>query len=46
MVGDTVYYLTSQAMPAEIDKSAVIGYTESYTDAFPKENNATNFNRN
>ena len=41
MVGDTVYYLTSQAMPAEIDKSAVIGYTESYTDAFPKENNAT-----
>lgn len=45
MVGDTVYYLTSQAMPAEIDKSAVIGYTESYTDAFPKENNATNFNR-
>ena len=45
MVGDTVYYLTSQAMPAEIDESAVIGYTESYTDVFPKENNATNFSR-
>ncbi len=44
MVEDEIYYLSSE-IPAEVDESAVIGYTESYTDTFPEKNNQTNFNR-
>ena len=32
-------------MPAEVDPSAIIGYTDSYTDTFPKKDGETNFNR-
>lgn len=46
MVDDVVYYLTTEAMTEEeIDQSAIIGYTQSYTDTFPQRNNETNFNR-
>lgn len=45
MVNDQIYYWSVQAMPAEIDESAVLGYTKSYTDTFPKKNGETNFNR-
>ena len=44
MVDDVVYYL-SYAMPAEIDESAVVGYTTSYTDEMPQSNGEINFNR-
>lgn len=44
MVNDTVYLLEGNPMPAEVDESAIIGYTESYTDTFPENNGETNFN--
>lgn len=44
MVEGTVYYL-SVAVPGEIDESAIIGYTDSYTDTFPEKNGQTNFNK-
>ncbi len=44
MVDDLIYYL-EYAMPAEIDESAIIGYTTSYTDEMPSSNGETNFNR-
>lgn len=44
MVDGIVYYL-SAAVPGEIDESAIIGYTDSYTDVFPEKNRQTNFNR-
>lgn len=44
MVDDIVYYL-AYAMPAEIDESAIVGYTTSYTDEMPQSNGETNFNR-
>ena len=45
MVDGEVYYKPAGAMPAEIDESAILGYTESYTDTFPEKNGETNFNR-
>ena len=44
MVEDVVYYLATE-MPAEIDESAIIGYTNSYTDEMPQHNGEINFNR-
>lgn len=44
MVNDVIYYL-SHEMPVEIDESAIIGYTISYTDVMPRSNGETNFNR-
>lgn len=32
-------------MPGEVDNSAIIGYTSSYTDAFPEKDGETDFNR-
>lgn len=37
MVNDQIYYKTVQAIPAEIDESAILGYTKSYTDTFPEK---------
>ena len=45
MVEGEVYLKTVTAMPAEIDESAIIGYTTSYTDTFPEKDGETNFNR-
>jgi len=45
MVNDQIYNWSVQAIPAEIDESAILGYTKSYTDTFPKKNGETNFNR-
>ena len=45
MVNDQIYYKSVQAVPAEIDDSAILGYTKYYTDTFPKKNGETNFNR-
>ena len=44
MVDDIVYYLDSEIV-AEVDESAIIGYTNSYTNDMPKKNGETNFNR-
>lgn len=44
MVDSVVYYLETE-MPAEIDESAIIGYTDSYTEAMPESNGETNFDR-
>ena len=44
MVNDTVYLMEGEPMPAEVDESAIIGYTESYTGTFPENNGETNFN--
>ena len=45
MVNDQIYYLSVSAVPGEIDENAIIGYTKSYTETFPKKNGETNFNR-
>jgi len=44
MVDGEIYYKTVTAIPAEIDDSAILGYTDSYTDTFPKKDGETNFN--
>ena len=44
MVDNILYYL-QYAMPAEIDESAIIGYTTSYTEETPQTNGETNFNK-
>ena len=45
MVEGNIYLKSGSAMPAEIDENAIIGYTISYTDTFPKKEGETNFNR-
>ena len=45
MAEGTVYLKSVSAMPAEIDESAIIGYTTSYTDTYPEKDGETNFNR-
>lgn len=45
MVDGTIYYKTVTTMSAEVDESAILGYTESYTDTFPEKDGETNFNR-
>lgn len=45
MAEDTIYYKADEPMPAEVDESAILGYTDSYTDAFPQKNGETNFDR-
>ena len=44
MVNDIIYLVEGVPMPAEVDESAIIGYTESFTDTFPENNGETNFN--
>lgn len=45
MVEGGIYLKSAVAMPAEVDESAIIGYTTSYTDTFPEKDGETNFNR-
>lgn len=45
MVDDLIYLFSIEPMSAEVDETAIIGYTNSYTDTFPEENGQTNFNR-
>lgn len=42
---DSTIYLLGHAMPIEIDESAILGYTASYTDTFPSQSGETNFSR-
>ena len=46
MVDGVFYEKSYEAMPAEVDESAITGYIESYTDTFPDENGATNISKN
>lgn len=43
-VAGKIYHLY-QPMPAEIDPSAILGETTSYTDTWPSEDGQTNFSR-
>ena len=45
MAEGEIYLKSATAMPAEIDESAIIGYTTSYTDTYPEKDGETNFNR-
>ena len=45
MAEGMIYLKSASAMPAEIDESAIIGYTTSYTDTYPEKDGETNFNR-
>ena len=45
MVYGDIYYLSVEEISGEVDESAILGYTESYTDTFPEKNGETNFNR-
>ncbi|MBR5316835.1 MAG: hypothetical protein IKU39_02970 [Lachnospiraceae bacterium] len=45
MVEGEIYLKTVNTIPAEIDESAIIGYTKFYTDTFPKKDGETNFLR-
>lgn len=45
MVEGEIYLKTVISIPAEIDESAIIGYTKSYTETFPKKDGQTNFSR-
>ena len=45
MVDGVFYEKSYEAMPAEVDESAIIGYIESYTDTFPDENGETNISK-
>ena len=45
MVEGEIYLKTVTSIPAEIDESAIIGYTKSYTETFPKKDGQTNFSR-
>ena len=45
MAEGTIYLKAASAMPAEIDESAIIGYTTSYTDTYPEKDGETNFDR-
>ena len=46
MVDGVFYEKSYEAMPAEVDESAITGYIESYTDTFPDENGETNISKN
>lgn len=45
MVDGDIYLFSTSPMPAEIDESAIIGYTTSYSNTSPKKDGETNFNR-
>ena len=45
MVHGDIYFLSEEEIPIEVDESAILGYTESYTNTFPEKHGETNFNR-
>lgn len=45
MVHGKIYYLSEEEILGEIDESAILGYTESYTNTYPEKHGETNFNR-
>ena len=45
MVYGEIYYLSVEEISGEVEESAILGYTESYTDTYPEKHGQTNFNR-
>lgn len=45
MVEGNIYLKTTTIMSGNVDESAIIGHTNSYTDTFPEKNGETNFSR-
>ena len=45
MVYGEIYYRSVEEFSGEVDESAILGYTESYTDTYPEKHGETNFNR-
>ena len=45
MVDGEIYLYSVVPMAGEVDESAILGYTESYTNTFPEKHGETNFNR-
>lgn len=45
MVNDRIYLFDAEELPVEVEDSAIIGYTSSYTGTFPEKNGETNFNK-
>ena len=45
MADGSIYLKSANAMPIEVDESAIIGYTTAYTDSYPTKDGETNFNR-
>lgn len=45
MVNGGIYYKSVTEVSEEIEESAILGYTESYTEAFPEKDGECNFNR-
>ena len=44
MVEGIIYRYTDEPLAGDVDESAIIGYTTSYTDFFPTKDGETNFN--
>ena len=45
MAEGTIWLLEGAPMAGEVDDSAILGYTVSYTDTFPTQDGETNFDR-
>ena len=45
MVKGEAYLKSITVISEEVDESAIIGYTKSYTETFPKKDGQTNFSR-
>ena len=45
MVNSVLYLLAPEPVPIEVDESAIIGYTTSYTTGMPSMEGETNFSR-
>ena len=45
MAEGVIWLLPGEPMAGEVDDSAILGYTASYTDTFPEKDGETNFDR-
>ena len=45
MVDGKIYLQTVEAMPGEVDESAICGYFKSYTDTYPEKDGQTNISK-
>ena len=44
-INGKIYYLSVEEISGEVEESAILGYTISYTDTYPEKDGETNFNR-
>lgn len=45
MVDGEIYLYSVVPMAGEVEESAILGYTDSYTNTYPEKDGQTNFNR-